>query len=274
MESESWIVAAIGAAGVFLTAVMPWIIKFFGSRSEASRTNRADTIREWGEYADRQEQRIIILDRRLEEATARSDRKIEDLTARYDAKLAEQEVRRAEEVKRLTEQLTLLVKENAEQKGEIKLLQATVARLQMVTGDQLTGSSMPGLIVADLRGVIREASPAMLAILHWPPRELVGQSVEKIIPERLREVHRKGMAAIVTSGRPPWPERVILTYALTKQGDEVPVKIRLYGWQVGAKEWLISAEIQRRLSSGDSAIIKKEDLSEAIAEDARRGEGE
>lgn len=274
MESESWIVAAIGAVGVALATVIPWVIKFFSSRSESSRTQRADTIREWGEYADRQEQRIIILDRRIEELTERYDKKILDLMMRYDAKLAEQEVRRAAEVKALTDRQTLCVQENAEQRGEIKLLQATVARLQMVTGDQLTGSSMPGLVVADLKGIIKEASPAMTAILHWPIKELVGQSVERLIPKRFLEKHREGMRAIVTSGKPPWPERVLLTYALTKQGDEVPVRIRLYGWQVGTTDWLISAEIQRRLSTGDSSVIKKTDLSEALSEEARRGEGE
>lgn len=136
--------------------------------------------------------------------------------------------------------------------GEIRLMQQSIRHIESHTGLVLP-SRMPGLVVADLDGTIKTASPALAPILHFLPQDLIGKNIEIIIPERLRDQHRAALAKVKMLGQPPWPEKTLLTYGLVKEGTEVPVTVRLYGWQAPGGSWLISAEISRRVSSAELA---------------------
>jgi PAS domain S-box-containing protein len=122
-------------------------------------------------------------------------------------------------------------------------------RQQQATGTEVYDVppvSIPCLIIADMNGVVKEASPAIAPVLHWLPRDVRGKNVEMLIPERFREAHRAGLERFRTTMQPPWPERSIVTYALAKDGSEVPVAISLTSFPVGANDWLLSATVRRR----------------------------
>jgi PAS domain S-box-containing protein len=194
------------------------------SESVVARKGRADAIEEWKEYADR-------LERRLD---------AQDLDIKHGREQHEADYRQ------WAEKQGLCQKEAAELKGDVRLLQATVQRLQGLAKDDAPAVSVPGLIITDISGVIKEFSPSLTPLLHWLPGQVRGKNVSTLAPERLREAQAAGLRKVAETGQPPWTERVVLTHALTREGEEVPVSITLSGWQTDKGDWLLSAQIQRR----------------------------
>jgi PAS domain S-box-containing protein len=118
-----------------------------------------------------------------------------------------------------------------------------VRQLERATG--AVAMPLPGIVVADLKGVIREFSPALTPILNYRPVEVVGKPIETLIPEDIRAQHREAFARAVANPDAVDPEREILTYGLTKDGARVPIGIRMHVWRAGA-EGLITATIRQR----------------------------
>jgi PAS domain S-box-containing protein len=236
--SEGWIVAATA----LLTAVLgglavlwrDWLAdrkerlemdaKKATGEQESVRVERKDAIAEWREYADRLEKRIDAADSDIKHGRERHE-------ADYRA---------------WSEKLMGCQRENAELKGDVRLLQASVQRLQGLAKDEAPAVSVPGLIIADIGGTIKEFSPSLTPLLHWLPGQVRGKNVSVLVPERLREAQAAGLARVAATGQPPWTERSVLTHALTREGEEVPVTITLSGWQSDKGDWLLSAQIQKR----------------------------
>lgn len=190
---------------------------------QARKQGRADALKEWQQIVEK-----------LEAKDATQETEIKELQkARHSCEL-----------------------ENVGLKGEIRLMQASLRRLQVATGDTPPVTSLPGMILCDVNGIVKMLTPALVAILHWFPKDLIGKNVEAIIPERFKEKHRAGMKKIKETGQPPWSERTIIGYGLTKEGDEVPVSINLSAWKTDGGEWLISAEIRQRYSAQGEEIPK------------------
>jgi PAS domain S-box-containing protein len=222
------IAAVVGAAGTALATIMAGWWK-------EKKTRRSDALEEWREIANTQQEEMDR--RKLEmDAVHKTLHEVQTSEAECRVKVARLE-------------------------GEIKLLEMTVRRMQRNMGDDLPAITAPGVIVADINGMIQVASPSLTPLLHYLPHELRGKSVEVLMPDRYKADHRKALAAVGATGTPPWTERVILGEALTKEGEEVPVTISLSGWQTAKGDWLISAEIRARrssvssVSSGDSGIL-------------------
>lgn len=202
---------------------------------ESVRVTRADAISEWKEYADR-------LEKRLDAADADIKHGREQHEADY---------------RQWAEKQGLCQKEAAELKGEVRLLQSVVQRLQGLARDEAPPVSVPGLIIADISGTIKEFSPSLTPLLHWLPGQMRGKNVSVLAPERLREAQAAGLRKVAETGQPPWTERVVLTHALTREGEEVPVSITLSGWQTEKGDWLLSAQIQRRSPAEQPSGILK-----------------
>jgi PAS domain S-box-containing protein len=247
--SEGWIVAATALLTALLGGVAvlwrDWLkdrqdrlemeAKKATGEQESVRVTRQDAIAEWKEYADR-------LERRLDAADADIKHGREQHEADY---------------RQWAEKQGLCQKEAAELKGEVRLLQSVVQRLQGLAKDDAPPVSVPGLIIADINGVIREFSPSLTPLLHWLPAQMRGKNIVVLVPERLREAHTAGLARVAATGQPPWTERSILTHALTREGEEVPVSITLSGWQTEKGDWLLSAQIQKRSTvEQPSGILK------------------
>ena len=241
-----WWVAAAGAFCTVLTGVVTAVITLLSSLRTQQKQKRTDALEEWQEIAERQQSDLDKLVAESRAQAANYDARMNALQAGYDARLNDLQAREVE----------CRVK-SARQEGEIRLLESTVRRLQRLAGDEAPATTTPGLVIADTRGIIREASPALTPTLHWMPHELRGKSVEVLMPERYKEPHRKAMAAALARGEGPWPERVVLGEALTKEGEEVPVTIALSGWQTASGDWLISAEVRPRGADGGPPAVSQ-----------------
>lgn len=75
------------------------------------------------------------------------------------------------------------------------------------------------------RGVVTFCNPAVERMLGWKPEELIGRTLEVIIPERLRDQHRRGVERYLRTRRPNIPWNGVELPALHKDGREIPCEI-------------------------------------------------
>ena len=79
------------------------------------------------------------------------------------------------------------------------------------------------LIFADKGGLIRAWNAGAEAVFGFSAAEAIGQSLDLIIPERLRAAHDRGFFAAMASGRLASDGKARRTKALTPDGDSVYV---------------------------------------------------
>lgn len=79
------------------------------------------------------------------------------------------------------------------------------------------------LIYADREGVIRRWNAGAEAIFGFAAGEALGQSLDLIIPERLREAHWRGFDAALARGKAQHGRISRITKALTRSGETIYV---------------------------------------------------
>jgi PAS domain-containing protein len=136
--------------------------------------------------------------------------KVIDLYAKDIESLKIRERDHTDEIIKLHEQQGGCKEENARLKGEIRMLQASVQRLQADTGTSPPASLTGGIIVIDMSGKMVAVSPAVTPQLGWLSKNLSGLPFDKIIPERHRHLFAEMIHQLTTSGTAPSPERPIL----------------------------------------------------------------
>ena len=84
---------------------------------------------------------------------------------------------------------------------------------------------MEAVIHADRQGLIALWNPAAETMFGFSTAEAIGQSLDIIIPERLREAHWRGFNAAIASGRTRLNGRPTVTRALHKSGATLYVEM-------------------------------------------------
>jgi len=102
-----------------------------------------------------------------------------------------------------------------------------MSNTENTVADTLPGDilrSMPeALVYADLEGVIRRWNPGAETVFGFSAAEALGQSLDLIIPERMRKAHWDGFnKAIVRGGTLPGRTSMI-TRSLHKSGEQIYV---------------------------------------------------
>jgi PAS domain S-box-containing protein len=217
-----WWVA--GIASPFLIMAGAAVMKLWDRIKEG----RKDTIAEWQHIAEKAQENTDKLRVEFDEHKKEYEKDKDRLMIKVD---------------KLTEDSHKCQLEKTKLEGTLALMQDTLRRLQVKGGDESPVTVVPATVVCDLDGIACVASPNITSLLHWLPEDIVGQNVNKMIPELSRAKHEAGMASIKQTGKMPWTSKVIITKALTKEGDEVPVSIALKGWPTRSGEWLMSGEI-------------------------------
>lgn len=81
------------------------------------------------------------------------------------------------------------------------------------------------VIYADRHGIIRFWNAGATRIFGFSEREAVGQSLDIIIPERLRERHWQGFYQMMETGRSRYPPDQLLSVpALTSTGKTISIE--------------------------------------------------
>jgi two-component system, chemotaxis family, CheB/CheR fusion protein len=140
-------------------------------------------------------------------------------------------------------------------------------------------SALDCIITMDASGRVQEFNPASEQVFGFSRSEAVGRELaELIIPPRLRERHRQGLARYLKTGEGPLIGKLIEVEALRRDGSEILVALAINATQVDGSpiftaylrditERKRAEETNRRLaaiieSSGDAIISK--DLDELV----------
>ncbi len=140
-------------------------------------------------------------------------------------------------------------------------------------------SALDCIITMDASGRVQEFNPASERVFGFTRNEAVGKELaELIIPPRLRERHRQGLARYLKTGEGPLIGKLIEIEALRRDGSEIMVALAINATQVNGSpiftaylrditERKRAEETNRRLaaiieSSGDAIISK--DLDELV----------
>lgn len=81
------------------------------------------------------------------------------------------------------------------------------------------------LIYSDRQGVIRQWNQAAAALFGFDRAQAVGQSLNLIIPERLRDAHWTGFNRAMTLGKTRLGGQATITRALTGSGQTIYVEM-------------------------------------------------
>ncbi len=91
--------------------------------------------------------------------------------------------------------------------------------------ERVLACMMEAVIHADRHGLIARWNPAAETMFGFSTAEAIGQSLDIIIPERLREAHWRGFHAAIASGRTRLNGRPTVTRALHKSGATLYVEM-------------------------------------------------
>jgi two-component system, chemotaxis family, CheB/CheR fusion protein len=140
-------------------------------------------------------------------------------------------------------------------------------------------SALDCIITMDATGRVQEFNPASERVFGFSRSEAVGKELaELIVPPRLRERHRQGLARYLKTGEGPLIGKLIEIEALRRDGSEIMVALAINATEVNGSpiftaylrditERKRAEETNRRLaaiieSSGDAIISK--DLDELV----------
>jgi PAS domain S-box-containing protein len=94
--------------------------------------------------------------------------------------------------------------------------------------ERLVSGMSDAIVYADAEGVIRKWNSGAIRIFGFSESEAVGQSLDIIIPERLRERHWEGYRATMRSGQSRYGAGQTLSVpALRKDGARISVEFTI-----------------------------------------------
>lgn len=189
----------------------------------------------------------LLARRKLNRQAQREDRQAE---SEDDERQDDQNVRI---INMLQRRVKFLEGRDQQCQEKVAELERKVGRLETLAEKELLKARAVASVIAGADGLIREVTADISAVLHWTPQQLLGQSVEKIVPPRLRSAHRRGFSIAIQQSK---VDSTVSrdTYALDVYGQEVPVTITLTTWRSpipdgpgeSKAEQLFCAAIKRR----------------------------
>jgi PAS domain S-box-containing protein len=103
-----------------------------------------------------------------------------------------------------------------------------------VLGQAILASASDAIVAADREGVIRFWNPGAERIFGYMAKDAVGQSLDIIIPERLRKRHWDGYAHVIKTGESRYGAGDLLSVpAITKGGADISVEFTIVPLQDG-----------------------------------------
>jgi PAS domain S-box-containing protein len=85
-------------------------------------------------------------------------------------------------------------------------------------------NTQEAVIFADCEGMIRLWNIGAEAIFGYTATEVLGQSLELIIPERLRDQHRHGFRRVMATGVTQYDRKLLAVPATRKDGSRISLE--------------------------------------------------
>jgi len=97
-----------------------------------------------------------------------------------------------------------------------------------VLAEAVLSARSDAIVAADAKGVIRFWNPGAERIFGYSRDEALGQSLDRIIPERLRQRHWDGFVRVMATGQSRYGESDVLAVpALRKDGTTISVEFTI-----------------------------------------------
>lgn len=114
---------------------------------------------------------------------------------------------------------------------------------------RIVAGSPDAILYSDREGVIRMWNQGCERIFGFTAAEAVGQSLEIIIPENLRERHNRGHAETMRTGRTKYGSGDLLSVpALRKDGSRISVEFSIIPFKDKTGDMIGMAAIMRDVS--------------------------
>jgi PAS domain S-box-containing protein len=128
------------------------------------------------------------------------------------------------------------------------------------------------VIVADAEGAIRFWNPAAEAMFGWPSDEVLGRSLDLIVPEKLRRRHWDGYRHVMATGESEYAGRTLAVPAMRADGTRISVEftVTLLPGADGAvagiaaimrdvtAQWEERRTLNRRLAEAERALAERD----------------
>ena len=85
-------------------------------------------------------------------------------------------------------------------------------------------NTQEAIIFADREGMIRLWNAGAESIFGYRAAEVLGQSLERIIPERLRHQHREGYRRVIETGVTQYDRKLLAVPATRKDGARISLE--------------------------------------------------
>lgn len=121
-----------------------------------------------------------------------------------------------------------------------------------------------GLLIVDGKGTITLVNREIERLFGWPREELIGQTVEMLVPERLRDVHRSQREDFLAApvARPMGAGRLLV--AVRRDGSEVPVEIGLRPLRTRGTTFVLAAVVDVSVQRALELRMRQAQKMEAI----------
>jgi len=83
------------------------------------------------------------------------------------------------------------------------------------------------IVFADAGGIIRLWNSGAQTIFGYSPSEAIGQDLDIIIPEKLRERHRQGYRKVMETGASKYMQELLAVPAIRKDGQRISIEFSI-----------------------------------------------
>ena len=122
-------------------------------------------------------------------------------------------------------------------------------------------TALDGVLLMDSAGAIVDWNPAAERIFGWRRDEILGQSLaDRIIPEELRDAHRRGLERYLTTGRGTILGKRLELEALRRDGTRFPVELSISPLPGTAQVFFVGflRDVTERLAAEEKLHAAKE----------------
>ncbi len=128
---------------------------------------------------------------------------------------------------------------------------------------QIVEKAADAIIFADTEGIIQLWNAGAEAIFGYPAEEALGQSLDLIVPEKLRKRHWEGYQKVMASGKTKYGKETLAVPAITKGDNRISIEFTIVLVTSDAGEPLGAAAIIRDVTE---RFQKQKELRKRIAE--------
>jgi PAS domain S-box-containing protein len=166
--------------------------------------------------------------------------------------------------------LTRAIENVGAQLGQVLRRQRVEAALKAgeVRFRALAETANDGIVTIDDQSRIVYTNPAVTKIFGYEPEDLLGKSLEMLMPQRFRSDHRKGLKRYLETGLSRIIGQTVELMGLRNDGMEVPIELSIAAWSTGDRSYFtgIIRDITARKQAEGILTEKMDELSKSNAE--------